>query len=315
MFRFSAVFVFVVVGILVYTNRVMNRQKLFMIIGMLVCATIPLSATNLKVDFLDGKLEYREKQGDWQQLYIGDVIPRDCSIRLSNHGFAELTTDGRRVTLTQAGIYASFELIGNNPKKGNLRQIIGSKFSTLIIRNPNDTHNTAAAVRAAALDSDDFITWEDESANYLEDGLGLMEAGDFIGARETFKKGSLWESGAAQRECIFRHGIAEQILGNPKLARKALMAVNPTEDDSFLGEYTIMMAIMYLESMEYEQADKTISNYLLTNPSDEDATQAAWLLSAYSLAGLGEDSEVSLKKAIELGPGNEIGMAAADMLK
>ena len=295
----------------------MNGQKFLIIMGMLVCATISLSAVNFTVDFFDGRLEFREKQGDWRQLSIGDVIPADCSIRLSNHGFAEFSAGTKRVTLTQAGVYSSSELMGSGPETANFRQIIGSKFSNLVIRRPGGARNAAAAVRAAALDSDDFITWEDESANYLEDGLALMEAGDFIGARESFKEGSLWESGTTQRECVFRHGIAEQILGNPKLARAALMAVNPTKDDSFLGEYTIMMTIMYLESMEYEQAEKTVSNYLLTNPSDGAAIQAAWLLSAYSLAELGDEkgSKVSLKKAIELGPNNEIGMAAADMLK
>jgi len=295
----------------------MNRQKIFMIVGMLVCTIMPLSAVDFEVAFLEGRLEYREKQGDWRLLSIGDTIPSDCSIRLSNHGFAELIVGSRRVTLIQAGIYNSSELVGNGLGKVDFRQIIGSKFSTLLIRRPDDAHNTVAAVRAAALDSDDFITWENESANYLEDGLALMEAGDFVGARETFKKGSLWESGTIQRECVFRHGITEHILGNPKLARNALMAVNPAEDDSFLGEYTIMMAIMYIESMEYEQANKTVSSYLLTNPNDGAATQAVWLLSAYSLAELGDEegSRESLKKAATLDTRNEIGIAAADMLK
>jgi len=293
----------------------MKLRKIFVVMVVLICTSVKLMGTDLKVSFLEGKLEYREKQGDWRQLGIGSVIPADSSIRLSNHGFAELVLGPKRVTLTRGGIYNSFELIGSSPEKINLRQIIGSKFSNL--RNTDNSHNTAAAVRAAELDSDDFITWEDESADYLEDGLALMEEGDFLGARDAFKKGSLWESGSIQRESIFRHGITEQILGNPKLARAALIAVKPTADDPFLGEYSIMMATMYIESMEYERAKKILSDYLLTNPEDSATNQAAWMLSAYSLDKLGDEksSKASLKKTVELNPKSEIGIAAADMLR
>jgi len=293
----------------------MKRQRILVI--MLVCTAISLNAVDFKVGFLEGRLECREKQGEWQQLGIGDTIPTDCTIRLSNNGFAEFTDGLKRVTLTKAGIYSSSELIGISIERVNIRRVIGSRFSALIIRRSDNTHNTAAAVRAAELDSDNFITWEDESANYLEDGLALMEAEDFLGAREAFKKGSLWESGTIQRECVFRHGITEQILGSPKVARSILITVEPTEDDHFLGEYSVIMATMYIESMEYDQANKTLTNYLLTNPGNNAATQAAWLLSAYSLAELGdgEGSKASLRKAIELGPRNEIGMSAAEMLE
>jgi len=295
----------------------MKRQGFLMIVGMLVCTAIPLSAVDFKVTFLEGRLEFREKQGNWRQLGIGDIIPEDCSIRLSTHGFAEFTAGLKRVILTQAGTYNSSDLIEKVINRVSIRRIIGSKFSALIIRRSDDSRNVAAAVRGAELESNSFITWEDESANYLEDGLALMGADDFLGAREAFKKGSLWESGTIQRECVFRHGIIEQILGNPKVARSLLMALKPTEDDHFLGEYSVIMATMYIESMEYEQANKMLTNYLLTNPSDDAATQAAWLLSAYSLAQLGDDagSRASLRKTIELDPRSEIGMSAANMLE
>jgi len=288
-----------------------------MVVGIVACAAAPLSAIDIEVDFLEGKLEYRERQNEWRQLGIGDIVPADCLIRLSNRGFAEFSAGPKKVTLIRAGVYSSSELIGDSLGEDSFRQIIGSKFSALITGKLGSSHNTAAAVRGAAFDSDNFITWEDESANYLEDGLELMEIGDLIGAREAFKKGSLWESGTIQRECIFRHGIVEQMIGNPRAARGILTSFKPAEDDHFLGEYSIVMAAMYIESMEYEQANEILSAYLLTNPNDGDASQAAWLLLAYSLAGLEDEegSRASLKKAIELGPKNEIGMAAAKMLK
>ena len=295
----------------------MNRRLFPIVAGVvfLLCIALPLSAVDLNVDYLDGKLEYREGRDTWLNLGIGDTIPDGRTIRLSGRGFAELSTGARRVTLTRDGIYESSDLLGNEPEKATFRQVIGSKFSSLLKRSEN-THNTAAAVRGAEAESDDFISWEDESTDYLMDGMALFDEGDYTGAQKMFYEGHLWETGAIQRECTFRLGVSEQILGAPRSARKTLASVYPEPDDPFLDEYSIIMATLYIESMEYGEADAVLAAFLNTEPRG-DAGQAAWLLSAYSLEGQGNTSgsRKSLQKAVDLGPGTEIGRAAAEMLE
>lgn len=280
----------------------------------MLCLTSPLSAVDLKIDYLDGSLEYQSDNRAWRQLGIGDIIPNKGSIRLSGNGFAELSAGTKKITLTKDGVYDSTELSGGSTGAINLRQLIGSKFSSLINR-VDTSQNTAAAVRAAQA-GDDFITWEDESTNYLQEGMVLMNKGDFIGARELFKRGALWESGALQRECLFRQGEIEQILGNPRVARDILTGISPLESDPFLGEYSVVMATLYIESREYAKADSVLTLYLDTNPKDE-AAQSAWYLSALSMDAQGNksDGRNSLRKAVELGPNTQIGMSAAELLK
>lgn len=295
----------------------MNRRVFPFVSGffLLLCLAIPLSAVDINVDYLDGSLEYRQGRDTWLQLDIGDTIPDGASIRLSGRGFAELSAGARKVTLTRDGIYESSDLIGEEPEKANFRQVIGSKFSSLLKRESNSP-NTAAAVRAAEAESDDFISWEDESTDYLVDGMVLFDEGDYQGAMELFEEGSLWESGVTQRECTFRLGVCEQITGDPRAARNILTSVKPEPDDPFLDEYTVTMATLYIESMEYREADMVLASYLETDPRG-DAAQAAWLLSAYSLDGQGDGSgsRKSLQKAVELGPNTEIGQAATEMLE
>jgi len=275
---------------------------------------LPVSALNLDVDYLDGTLEYREGRDTWLKLDIGDSIPENRTIRLSGRGYAELSAGGRKITLTQDGLYEVADLIGDEPEKTGFRQVLGSKFSSLFKRSDN-AQNTAAAVRGAEAESDDFIAWEDESSDYLQDGIDLFNEGDIAEAKDLFDEGSLWETGAVQRECTFRLGLCEQALGNPRAARRILISVNPEPDDPFLGEYTVAVAALYLESMEYGKADDVLDMYLGSSPSG-DAAQAAWLLSAYSLEAQGDStgSRRSLRNAVDLGADTEIGRAAAGML-
>ncbi|RKX77225.1 MAG: hypothetical protein DRP60_06675 [Spirochaetes bacterium] len=303
-------------GLLRYIGTMNSR--LFSIITVFIIficfAVMPLAALSLDIDYLDGTLEYREGQDTWLELGIGDSVPENRTIRLSGRGFAELSAGNKKITLTQDGLYESADLIGTEPDKPGFRQVLGSKFSSLFNRSENG-QNTVAAVRGAEAESDDFISWEDDSADYLADGMGLFNEGDYAGAKDLFEEGSLWETGAVQRECTFRLGLSEQALGDPRTARKTLTSIRPESDDPFLEEYTIAMATLYIESMDYQNADDVLSVFLDTGPSG-DAAQAAWLLSAYSLEGQGDSagSRRSLQKAVDQGPNTEIGRAAAEML-
>ncbi len=295
------------------------KRRIFPIVTavlLILCfAVLPLSAVNLNVDYLDGNLEYREGRDTWLKLSIGDSIPDNRTIRLSGRGFAELSAGGKKITLTQDGVYETANLIGDEPEKANFRQVLGSKFSSLFNRS-GSSQNTAAAVRGAEAESDDFISWEDESTDYLADGMALFDDGDYIGAKDLFEEGSLWETGAVQRECSFRLGLSEQVLGDPRTARNTLTSIRPENDDPFLDEYTIAMATLYIESMEFQEADAVLAEFLKNNPRG-DAAQAAWLLSAFSLEGQGDGagSRKSLQKTVDLGPNTEIGKAASEMLK
>lgn len=295
----------------------MKKNALLIVTGLLVllCFTSSLGAVDFKIDYLDGNLEYRKSNKAWQQLLIGDLIPNEGSIRLSGNGFAELSAGARKITLAKDGVYNSANLVGGNTKAVNLRQLIGSKFSSLF--NQADTSkNTVAAVRANRANADDFIAWEDDSSDYLQEGMTLMNNGDFIGARELFKRGALWESGALQRECLFHHGEVEQILGNPRIARDILTSINPLKTDPFLDEYSVVMATLYIESREYAKADSVLALYLDADPKDE-AAQSAWYLSALSMDAQGNKSgsRNSLRKTVELGPETQIGISAAQLLK
>jgi tetratricopeptide (TPR) repeat protein len=296
-------------------NKEMKNRRLFTFAACLFFLTsiFHLTAAEISVTYLDGKLEYLEGRDTWKVLDIGDSFPGG-RMRLSGRGFAELTSEKRRVSLTRDGLYESSELFGDVKDKSGVFQAVGSKFS--LLNNRPAAQNTAAAVRAEVSEGEDFISWEDEYDSPLDEGIALFAEGEFERAEKAFSEGVLSESGAVQRECSYRKALCQLNLGEPREARQNLVNLKPEPKDPYIHEYTVMMAALYIESMEYPAADIVLASYLKSYPRGE-AAQASWLLSAYSLESQGDMAgrRANLQKAVELGPKTEIGMKAAEMLR
>jgi tetratricopeptide (TPR) repeat protein len=293
------------------------KRRFLLVLGIVfsLFSVFPLIGSELSVEFLEGYLDYNEGKDTWISAEIGDIIPSGSRIKLSGQGYAELEVGPRKVTLTHDGVYDSSELISEEPEKFNFRQIIGSKFSSLLRHNEGDSGMTVVAVRGAEAESSGFMSWEDDNADFLIDGKLLFEQGDLQGAMALFDEGTVWETGAVRRECAFRLAVCQQIIGNPRATRKTLATISPESDDPYLGEYTVTMATLFIESRDFADADEVLGFYLDANPRG-DAAQAAWLLSAFSLEAQGDEAgqRESLRKAVDLGPNTEIGRAAASRL-
>ena len=103
------------------------------VILLFLITAIPLIAEDLLVEYVDGILEIKEGSG-WIELYIGDTIPEDSLIRLSDNGFAELSTRTVTVTLNQAGTYETRSLLRSGKKVAswNIGGVVNSKLSKLV---------------------------------------------------------------------------------------------------------------------------------------------------------------------------------------
>ena len=295
----------------------MNNRFFPFTAGMLILilASFPLAASGPGVDYLEGELEYLQGRDTWIEAGIGDTLPEGSTVRLSDRGYAELSVGPKTVTLTSDGVYELSELFSGNPEKENFREVIGSKFAALLGRGRVSDTSTVAAVRQSEYEDLDTISWEDETTDYLSEGMLYFEEGDYESALVQFDEGTLWESGEIQRECIFRKGLSQQALAKHREARETLTGLRPETTDSYFAEYTVVVAALYLESREYREADRVIAAYLDAEPEGE-AAQAAWLLSAYSFLDQGKDADANraARNAVNLGPDTEIGRAAAQLI-
>lgn len=299
-----------------------SYMKVTSFMALFFCIAFALSAADIEVDYLEGVLEVRESGSSWIEVDIGDGFADNATLRLSDRGYAELSSGGRRVTLTTDGTYQARTLFPQATtqvsSKSGLRGLLGSKFSGLTPSVGSYAGTTAGGVRGSFEEGesdDDFISWEDEEEDFLAEGKLLFAEGDFEGAFEKFEEGVLWESGAIQEECRFREALSLERLGKPREARLLMDKVAVESTDPFFGEYTVAMGTLLLESLEYDRAVEITEAYLIVAPKGE-AAQAAHLLKAYGLLGQGNEGgyRTALTTAKNLDPSSSIGRAAAELL-
>ena len=294
----------------------MGSMKLFLVsLVLFFLFTGFLFGSDVSIDYLEGALSYREGNGRWVEIGIGDNLSSSSTVRLSGNGFVEFSTGGNKVTLTKDGMYEMGDLFVKNQKKSSFRQLLGSKFSFLLDRQDSANY-TAAAVRGSARNTD-FLTWENDEESNLAKGMKLYSEGNYVAARNQFREGSLWEKGAEKRENTFRLAMAENMIGNPRESRKLLASFKPLATDSFFEEYSLYVASLYIESQEYDMAGNVLQSYLDTEPENIESKQAALLLISYVYEGKGKDSEAvnALRQVVSLDSGSDIAKSANLLLK
>ncbi len=108
-------------------------MKLFirtnLLVIFLVSATLlPLYAEDLMVEYLEGILEVGQGS-NWIEVDIGDTIPQNSYLRLSDNGLAELSAGAITITLNQDGTFSIKNLLtsGREVAAWNIACLVHSK--------------------------------------------------------------------------------------------------------------------------------------------------------------------------------------------
>ncbi len=123
-------------------------MKLFLrtslLVIFLVSATLlPLYAEDLMVEYLEGILEVGQGS-NWIEVDIGDTIPQNSYLRLSDNGLAELSAGAITITLNEDGTFSAENLLtsGREVAAWNIAGLVNSKLARLI--SPDQQQGTAA---------------------------------------------------------------------------------------------------------------------------------------------------------------------------
>ena len=135
---------------------------------LILISAIPLVAEDLLVEYVEGTLELREGSSTWVELFIGDMIPENSLIRLSDNGFVELSTQNITVTVSDPGTYDTRSLLRSGQKiaSWDIGSVVNSKLSKLV--TPGQQGETAImGVRGAAADQGE-LTWVEEGGEFMD---------------------------------------------------------------------------------------------------------------------------------------------------
>lgn len=286
------------------------------IILLIAITAMPLVAEDLLVEYLEGTLEVKEGS-IWAELYIGDMVAENSLIRLSDHGFAELSTRNVTVTLSDDGTYDTQSLLRSGQKVAswNIGGVVNSKLSKLI--SPVQQGETAVmGVRGAAADQGE-LTWVEEGGEFMEKGKQLLANGLFEEAIPVFKNGADWALTEDERsEYLFYAAYAHSLKGDNAVALIMLEDMALKSDAAIFTDYVLLKGKLLIENLAFADALDLFSEYL-KHPDMGETTQVVYFLSAVCHQALDNRAEAEryLRNAIQIDASSEYGQAAQRMIE
>ncbi len=244
-----------------------------------------LFAQAYTVNYMDGTVEMQTAKG-WKALSIGDQVPADSTLRISQTGSLELTRARTKVTLLKDGVYPLANLTQQAGKSGGgVGNSIAQKLQTMVTEKPKAS--AAGGVRGAAQGSG-TVTWVDESDETRARAQALLDKGQF-GEAAKLLSDALNDSAseADVPEFTYMLGLAYYDAGQTARAYRALSRVTPQTDAPWYARYVILKAQVLVDTSNFNEALSILAPFISTYPRGE-PTQVAYLLSGLCQSGLGD---------------------------
>ena len=138
----------------------MSRKTILVVFfpGMLAAGAFAQAFT---VSYLDGTVELQSAKG-WTAVAIGDRVPADATVRISQTGSLELLRAKTKITLLKDGVYsmASLAAAAGKGTSAGVGSTISQKLQTLVTEKPKAS--AAGGVRGAEQGTA-TVTWVDEN--------------------------------------------------------------------------------------------------------------------------------------------------------
>jgi tetratricopeptide (TPR) repeat protein len=274
----------------------MNKRYLIPAVFALVL-TAGIGAQAFSVSYLDGVAELQAAKV-WKALSIGDKVPADGSVRISQNGSLELLRGKLKITILKDGVYDMAALARATDKSGagGVGSAISQKLASLTTEKPRASQ--AGGVRGAA-EGEGPVMWVEENDETRGQVQALLDDKKFADALKMLDK-AIKDSTDDTDKAEFTYLIGVAYYGNGQTARAyhALEQVSPDPDAAWYARYVILKSQVLVDTVNFKDALAILSPFITAFPTGE-ATQVAWLLTYYSQKGLGD--QASARAALEAG--------------
>ena len=280
-------------------------RKIFLVAILAGVLAMGAFAQAFTVSYLDGTVEMQTTRG-WKAISIGDQVPTDATIRISQTGSLELLKARTKITLLKDGVYSMASLSAAAGKGGSegVGSTIAQKLQTLVTEKPKSS--AAGGVRGAEQGTAS-VTWVDENDETRTKVQSLLEKNRYTEAvsvlNDAIKDSS---SDADTAEFTYLLGVAYYDAGQTAKAFRALTRVTPQPDAAWYARYVILKAQVLVDTQNYRDALGILTPFISAHPTGE-ATQVAYLLSGLSQKGLGDKAaaRAALDSGFQLDPGSD----------
>lgn len=273
------------------------NKRYFLAAAFALVLTAGISAQAFSVSYLDGVAELQAAK-TWKALSIGDKVPADASVRISQNGSLELLRGKFRITILKDGVYDMAALAKATDKSGagGIGSTISQKLASLTTEKSKATQ--VGGVRAGA-QGEGPVMWVDENDETRSRVQALLDEKKFADALKVLDQ-AIKDSSVDTDKAEFTYLTGVAYYGNGQTARAyhALEQISPEPDAGWYARYVILKSQVLVDTSNFKDALAILSPFITAFPTGE-ATQVAYLLTYYSQKGLGD--QASARAALEAG--------------
>lgn len=201
------------------------------ILIMLVIGISGLTGQSLTVEYVDGYLDILDG-GSWSEVYIGDTLTPEDTIRLDSDSFAELRGSGLSLTLTEAGTYRITDLLNANAEGAalGLGNMVAGKLAQLLQNEGPQTQSAVGGVRAAEAEAEPKLDWMgSDTAELIEESRAAIAEGRLDSALKLLEEAyDLALDEQEETEALFYRGYVHALKGETADALEYLTMLPPT---------------------------------------------------------------------------------------
>jgi tetratricopeptide (TPR) repeat protein len=292
----------------------MNKRYLFLAVFALVL-TAGIGAQAFSVSYLDGVAELQTAKV-WKALSIGDKVPADGSVRISQNGSLEILRGTLKITILKDGVYdmAALAKATNQSGAGGIGSTITQKLASLTTEKSKATQ--VGGVRAAA-QGENPVMWADENDETRGKAQALLDDKRFADALKLLDQ-AIQEStdDTEKAELTYLTGVAYYGNGETARAYKVLQKISPDPGTGWYARYVILKSQVLVDTSNFKDALAILSSFIAAFPTGE-ATQVAYLLTYYSQKGLGDQASAlaALNAGYRLDPATDTAKLLDKQLK
>jgi hypothetical protein len=293
-------------------------KKTLLVLGLLALVALTAFSQEIVIDYLEGIVE-RSVGSSWRELDIGDSLPAEATVRLSDHGFLELVQGKLHVSISQDGVYRLSDVIGKSRQVAgwDLKNVVSGKIRTALAGS-GSSDEAVMGVRGAAAGAPADIQWVEagETEETLAKGRALLEGGQYAEALKLFEDGR--QNAFAEEEQVFLYYIALTYAQSGKAGRAlaSLRGVDPDPRTDVFTDLVLLQGRLLVEGLAFQDALALFNKQLVQYPSGTFA-QAMLIMSAYCYRGLADSPKAKeiLTRARDLDPKSELGKEAATLMQ
>jgi tetratricopeptide (TPR) repeat protein len=295
------------------------ERKFGLVLILFLSLSAALTSQEILVEYVEGVVDLRSGS-EWQEVFIGDTIPADATLRIGATGMVELRGADKTYLLAQPGTFQLASIIAASNRHeqvgaGALARQRLRAFST------NDTASDAvvAGVRASEAVDRNAVTWAGGASvpELIETGIAELVDGNYEDAYYSFF--DAWEFAGSDELPMaqFYLGYAAYLTGYTGEALGLLRSPEPDPTTEYYDDHLLTLGQVLIDGFAYEDAAELLAGYLEHDDIASSDRQTAHLLAGLAYDGLGEATEATahLQQAAEIDPDSEIAALVRTILQ